>query len=104
MASRTGFQAAWTRVPSKRCARRLLDGVVRDARKRRGSAPELRGERHGAGAAAGAAHGNEDVLLLLLVEVGTVEHLPRLLLEQFVQRERAVGNLLLRRGVGSRRR
>ena len=46
-----------------------------------GSALELGRERHGAGAAARAAHGDQDVLLLLLVEVGAVEHLPRLLLE-----------------------
>ena len=46
--------------------------------------------RHGAGSATGAAHGDEDVLPLLLVEVGAVEHLSRLLLEQLVQRKRAV--------------
>ena len=39
-------------------------------------------------------HGDEDVLLLLLVEVGAVEHLPRLLLEQLVQRQRAVESAL----------
>src|SRR5262245_28252782 len=83
--------------------RRHIYGTLRRFPSGAGSALELRGERHGAGAAAGAVHGDEDVLLLLLVEVGAVEHLPRLLLEQLVQRQRTVGNLLLRRRVWSRR-
>src|SRR5215831_15527879 len=45
---------------------------------------ELDRIRHLAGAAAGAAHGDQDVLLLLL--------------EQLVQREAAVGDLLIGRG------
>src|SRR6516165_11782993 len=57
---------------------------------------ELGGERHRASAATGAAHGDENVLLLLLVEVGAIEQLPRLLFEQRVQRERAIRNLILR--------
>ena len=50
------------------------------------SAPELDGIGHGPGPAARAAHGDQDVLLLLLVEIGAIEHPPRLLLEQLVQR------------------
>src|SRR5262249_26529173 len=57
---------------------------------------ELGCERHRAGAATGAAHGDENVLLLLLVEIGAIEQLPRLLFEQRVQRERAIRNLILR--------
>src|SRR5580704_14958996 len=48
---------------------------------------DLGGERHAAGPAAGARRGNHDFLLLLLVEVGAVEHGPDLLLEQVMQRE-----------------
>src|SRR6266508_1064439 len=55
---------------------------------------ELRGEGHRAGAATRAAHGEENVLLLLLVEVGAVDELARLLLEQGVQRKAAIGNLI----------
>ena len=61
---------------------------------------ELGGKRHPAGAAAGTAHGDEDALLLLLVEIGAVEHLARLLLKQLVQREITDGDLV----VGARRR
>src|SRR5262249_8795814 len=64
---------------------------------------ELGGERHRANAATGAAHGDENVLLLLLVEVGAIEQLSGLLFEQRVQRESAIGNLSLgrlRSGVG----
>src|SRR5579871_3549426 len=49
--------------------------------------PDLGGERHTAGAAAGARGGDQDSLLLLLVEVGAVEHGPDLLLKQIMQRE-----------------
>src|SRR5262249_12644836 len=62
---------------------------------------ELGCERHRAGAATGAAHGDENVLLLLLVEVGAIEQLSRLLFEQRVQRERAIRNLILRRSLRS---
>src|SRR5215469_15652900 len=63
--------------------------------------PELGGERHRAGAATGAAHDDENVLLLLLVEVGAIEQLPGLLFEQRVQREGAIRNLILRCGFRS---
>src|SRR5215467_12840225 len=69
---------------------------------RRHLAFELGGERHCAGAATGAAHGDENVLLLLLVEVGAIEQLSGLLFEQRVQREGAIRNLILRRGLRSR--
>ena len=49
------------------------------------SALELDRVRHRACSAARAAHGNQDILLLLLVEIAAFEHRPRLLLEQFVQ-------------------
>src|SRR5262245_11301038 len=62
---------------------------------------ELGCERHRAGAATGAAHGDENVLLLLLVEVGAIKQLPRLLFEQRVQRERAIRNLILRHSLRS---
>src|SRR5438128_3669320 len=68
---------------------------------RRHLAFELGGERHRAGAATGAAHGDENVLLLLRVEVGAIEQLSGLLFEQRVQRERAIGNLILRRRLRS---
>jgi len=51
------------------------------------SAPQLGGERHRAGAAAGTAHGHQDVLLLILFEIAAIEYLPRLLLEQLMQRK-----------------
>src|ERR1043166_7689033 len=51
---------------------------------------EFCGKRESARAAARAVHGAEDVLLLLLVEIGAFEHRHRLLLEQIVQREIAV--------------
>ena len=66
------------------------------------SSLELDRVRHGAGSAAGAAHGDQDVLLLLLVEVGSGEHLSRLLLEQVMEREPAVRDLILRRLLISR--
>src|SRR6266446_8470754 len=62
---------------------------------------ELGGERHRASAATGAAHGDENVLLLLLVEVGAIEQMSGLLFEQRVQREYAIRNLILRRGLRS---
>src|SRR6266478_2452693 len=68
---------------------------------RRHLAFELGGERHRAGTATGAAHGDENVLLLLLVEVGAIEQLSGLLFEQRVQRECAIRNLILRRGFRS---
>src|SRR5690349_2639683 len=58
---------------------------------------QLRRERQRAGAAARAAHGNQDALLLLLVEIGAVEHGARLLREQVVQREAARFGLIVRR-------
>ena len=51
------------------------------------STPQLGGERHPAGAAAGTAHRRQDVLLLILFEIAAVEYPPRLLLEQFMQRK-----------------
>src|SRR5262249_23240240 len=84
------------RVDRRMAARRAPD-------RRRAKLPlELGGERHCAGAATGAAHGDENVLLLLLVEIGSVEQLSRLLLEQRVQRERAIRNLVLGRPLRSR--
>src|SRR5258708_12489213 len=68
---------------------------------RRHLAFELGCERHRAGAATGAAHGDENVLLLLLVEVCAIEQLSGLLFEQRVQRECAIRNLILRRGLRS---
>jgi hypothetical protein len=74
---------------------------------------QLRRERKTAGAAARTAHGDENALLLLVVEIGILQHGPRLLLEQLVQRqiagEDAVGGWRLdligrRRGPNSRRR
>src|SRR5262245_55733462 len=62
------------------------------------AALELRGERHRAGAAARAAHGDQDALLLLLVEIGAIEHGPRLLREQLVQRQAAALGLTVIRG------
>src|ERR1700728_4960851 len=53
-----------------------------------GSLPplQLRRKRKAPRAAAGAADADEDRLLLLLAKVGALQHLPRLLLEQVVQR------------------
>src|SRR5258705_13720498 len=58
---------------------------------------QLRRERHPAGAAARAAHGDEDVLLLLFVKIGAIEHRTRLLCEQVVQRKAARFGLIIRR-------
>ena len=89
--------------------RRARSGHVRDRRcgdrkAARGAAAELplelRGVGHSAGAAARAAHGDEDVLLLLLVEIAAIEHLPGLLLEELVQRQRAERNLIVPRPAG----
>jgi hypothetical protein len=55
------------------------------------SAPQLGGERHRAGAAAGTAHRHQDVLLLILFEIGAVEYLPRLLLEQLMHGQTETG-------------
>src|SRR5215467_10620916 len=70
--------------------------------------PELSGERHPAGTAAGAAHSDQDILLLLLVEVEAIEHRARLLLKQLMQRQVAGLALAWRRRladrVGRRRR
>src|SRR5258708_30017273 len=68
---------------------------------RRHLAFELGCERHRAGAATGAAQADENVLLLLLVEVCAIEQLSGLLSEQRVQRECAIRNLILRRGLRS---
>src|SRR5262249_40591513 len=62
---------------------------------------ELGGDRHRAGPAPGAAKGEENVLLLLLVETGAIEQLSGLLFEQRMQRECAIRNLILRRGLRS---
>ena len=66
------------------------------------SSLELDRVRHGTGSAAGATHSDQDVLLLLLVKVGSGEHLSRLLLEQVMEREPAVRDLILRRLLISR--
>src|SRR5262249_41066943 len=88
--------ACGPRVDRRMAARRAPN-------RRRAKLPlELGGERHCAGAATGAAHGDENILLLLLVEIGPVKQLSRLLLEQRVQRERAMRNLVLGRPLGSR--
>ena len=70
---------------------------------------QLRRKTHPAGPAARAAHGDEDALLLLVVEVGAVEHGAGLALEEFVERQVAGddavvggegGGVLGRRGGG----
>src|SRR4029077_10104134 len=48
---------------------------------------QLRRKAHPARPAAGAAHGDEDALLLLVVEVGAFQHGAGLLLEQVVERQ-----------------
>src|SRR5258708_12687268 len=68
---------------------------------RRHLAFELGCERHRAGAATGAAHGDENVLVVLRVEVCAIEQRSGLLFEQRVQRECAIRNLILRRGLRS---
>src|SRR5436190_23334222 len=60
--------------------------------------PKLRGERHGATPATGTAHREQNFLLLLLVEIGAIDELPRLLLEQRMERQAAIRNLILRSG------
>src|SRR6266436_5580086 len=58
-------------------------------------APELRGEGYRAAPATGTAHRKQDLLLLLLVEIGAIDELPGLLLEQRMEREGAIRNLIL---------
>src|SRR5580700_7907131 len=74
---------------------------------------QLRRKRHPARPAARAAQGDEDALLLLVVEVGAVEHGGGLALEEFVERQVAGddavvggerGGVLGRRGGGFSRR
>ena len=65
---------------------------------------ELGCVRHCAGTATRTTHGDEDILFLLLVEIGAVEHLPGLLLEQLMQRQRALRDWVLGPGIGLRRR
>src|SRR5262249_36581016 len=48
---------------------------------------QLDAERHPACAAAGAGHGNQDAKLLLLVEIGALQHVAGLLLEQLMKRQ-----------------
>src|SRR4029077_6626723 len=48
---------------------------------------QLHAERHSTCAAARAGHGDQDALLLFLVDVGVLQHIPRLLLDQFVKRQ-----------------
>src|SRR5581483_5427763 len=64
------------------------------------SPPQLGGEGKAAGAAAWAAHADQQALLLLVGEIGAVEHFRGLLLEQVVQRQIAGVNLFLRQGIG----
>src|SRR5579862_2655914 len=70
---------------------------------------QLRRKAHPARPTARAAHGDEDALLLLVVEVGAVEHGAGLALKQFVERQVAGddavvggerGGVLGRRGGG----
>ena len=63
---------------------------------------QFHAERQAAGPAAGAGHGEEDRLLLLLVDIGAVEHGRGLLLEQFVKREVARTDLRIDRGLTRR--
>jgi hypothetical protein len=56
---------------------------------------QLRRERKPSGPAAGAAHGDEDRLLLLVGEVGALQHDRGLLLEQLVQRQIAGEDLVV---------
>jgi hypothetical protein len=56
---------------------------------------QLRRKRHSAGPAAGAAQGDEDALLLLVVEVGAVEHGAGLALKEFVERQVAGDNAVV---------
>ena len=66
------------------------------------SAPQLGGERHRTGAATGTAHRHQDVLLLILFEIGAVEYLPRLLLKQLMQRKARGHELVLDRQIALR--
>jgi len=70
---------------------------------------QLRRKAHPAGPATRAAHGDEDALLLLFVEVGALQHGAGLALEEFVERQVAGddavvggegGGVLGRRGGG----
>src|SRR3984893_1601347 len=56
------------------------------------SALELYRVRHCSRPAAGAAHREQESLLLLLIEIGLIEHAPRLLFKELMQRERAAGD------------
>src|ERR1700731_4530219 len=60
------------------------------------SALELCRIRHGTCPATRAAHGDENVLLLLLAQISAIKHLAGLLRKQFVQRERSGGDRGLR--------
>jgi len=66
---------------------------------------QLRRKAHPARAAAGAGHGDEDALLLLVVEVGAVEHGAGLALKEFVERQVAGDDAVVggERGVLGRR-
>src|SRR5690348_15350508 len=64
------------------------------------SAPQLGGVGHRAGAAARATHRHQNVLLLLLIEIGALEHLARLKLEQFMQRKARGDELVLGGTIG----
>src|SRR6266700_4185654 len=50
---------------------------------------DLGGERHAAGPAARTGGGDQNALLMLLVEVGAIEHAPHLPLKKIVQRQAA---------------
>jgi len=67
---------------------------------------QLRGKAHPARPAAWAAHADQDGLLLLVVEIGALQHGRGLLLKQRVQREVAGEDLVVgrRRGRDRRRR
>jgi hypothetical protein len=66
---------------------------------------QLRRKRHPARPAAGAAQGDEDALLLLVVEVGALQHGAGLALKEFVERQVAGDDAVVggQRGVPGRR-
>src|SRR5260370_5735141 len=80
------------RRSSKKCCTSTLNPPPRPRADERRHAPEslprleLGAEREAAGPATRTGRGQESALLLLLVEIGAIEHGPHLLLKQIVQR------------------